>query len=85
MLNPQIMQAKITLAKAEKDYKELKLKIFRLMTEIQGIVNPYFGDNIEAVKVDELKQIVYELEKAKQSAIEKKELIKLINDDLTGI
>lgn len=85
MLNQQIMQAKIKLAQTEKDYKELKLKIFRLMSEIQGIVNPYFGDNLNAVKVDELKQIVEELEKAKQSALEKKELINSIKEDLTGI
>ena len=85
MLNPQIMQAKIKLAETQKAYKENKIKLKRVICELQNNLNPYFGDDIESLKADEIEQAADELLSLKALLIEQKALIHAIMQDLGGV
>lgn len=82
MLNPQIMQAKIKLAETQKAYKENKIKLMRIMYELQNNLNPYIGDDIENLKAEEIEQAGDELLQLKNELLEQKQLIKTIKADL---
>lgn len=82
MLNPQIMQAKIKLAELEKTYKENKIKLMRIFHELQTNINPYFGDDIESIKADEIEQAGDELLALKDEMLKQQELIKTIKSDI---
>ena len=46
MGNQYIMQLRIQLSGAKKEFKEHKIKIARLLNELQANINPFFGDDI---------------------------------------
>lgn len=76
------MQAKVKLAQTEKEYKENKIKLMRIFHELQNNVNPYFGDDIESIKADEIEQAADELLTLKGILLEQKALIQTIKQDL---
>lgn len=82
MLNPQIMQAKVKLAETKKAYKENKLRIMRIIREIHNTLNPYFGDDIESIKAEEVEQAADELLVVKKELIEQRNLIAMIESDI---
>lgn len=81
-MNPMIMQLKITLAKKQKDYNEYKLKASRLIFELQSNINPYFGDELELLKAEEIEQIGDEMLIVKNKMIEIQKEIKNIKNQL---
>lgn len=76
------MQAKIKLAETQKAYKENKIKLMRIMYELQNNLNPYIGDDIENLKAEEIEQAGDELLQLKNELLEQKQLIKTIKADL---
>lgn len=81
-MNPMIMQLKISLGKLEKEYQEYKLKSARLMYELQSNTNPYFGDDLELFKAEEIEQIGDEMVLVKKAMIDLRNKIKKIKTDL---
>ncbi len=82
MTNPIIMQIKIELAKTKKEFKELQIKLTRLLYELQTRINPYFGENPAEIKAEEIKQIADELLDCRNNAVELNEKIAALNKDL---
>lgn len=81
-MNPMIMQLKIRLAEKQKDYNEYKLKASRLIFELQSNINPYFGDELELLKAEEIEQIGDEMLIVKNKMIEFQKEIKNIKNQL---
>lgn len=76
------MQLKIRLAQKQKDYNEYKLKASRLIFELQSNINPYFGDELELLKAEEIEQIGDEMLIVKNKMIEIQKEIKNIKNQL---
>lgn len=81
-MNPMIMQLKISLAGKEKELQEYKLKSARLMYELQTNTNPYFGDDLDLFKAEEIEQIGDEMVLVKKAMLELKNEIKKLKSDL---
>lgn len=81
-MNPMIMQLKITLAQKQKDYNEYKLKASRLIFELQSNINPYFGDDLELLKAEEIEQIGDEMLIVKSKMLEMQDDIKRLKNEL---
>lgn len=81
-MNPMIMQLKMRLAQKQKDYNEYKLKASRLIFELQSNINPYFGDELELLKAEEIEQIGDEMLIVKNKMIEFQKEIKDIKNQL---
>lgn len=79
---PQIMQIKIRLAESEKEYKEISFKVTRLMHEMNTCYNPWFGEDVESIKAEEVKQIGADLVDCKTRLIELKALITELKREL---
>lgn len=67
MVNPVIMQLKIELSEAQKDFNECEIKIKRLFYELSSLLNPYYK-TIEEIKAEEIEQSADELLKIKTEA-----------------
>lgn len=72
MMNPQIMQLRIELAKTEHEFSETELKIKRLFWELQNLANPYYK-SIQDIKAEEIEQC------ADDMLTTQKELLRLDN------
>lgn len=70
------------LAQKQKDYNEYKLKASRLIFELQSNINPYFGDELELLKAEEIEQIGDEMLIVKNKMIEFQKEIKDIKNQL---
>ncbi len=81
-MNPMIMQLKMQLAQKQKDYNEYKLKASRLIFELQSNINPYFGDELELLKAEEIEQIGDEMLIVKNKMLEFQKEIKDIKNQL---
>lgn len=79
---PQIMQIKIKLAESEKEFKEISLKVARLMNELQSYLNPWFGTDVESIEAEKIEQIGDEMIKHKNRLIELKNLVAELNKAL---
>lgn len=77
MQNNVIMQLRMEKSKHEKKFKELEIKIIRLLGELSTVTIPYFED-VEDIKTEEIKQIADELLVVQQKAVETKKKIKQI-------
>ena len=84
MTNPLIMQLKVRLSKEKKELKELELKMLRAMNELSGYVNPFFGEDYESIRADEIEQIGDEIRNLKEKMIAERIQIKLIDKELGG-
>lgn len=82
MANQYIMQLRIELSSAKKDFKELKIKIARLLNELQNNINPFFGDDVENINAEAIEQIGDELLLCRDKALELKNKINQISKDL---
>ncbi len=83
MANQYIMQLRIELSGAKKEFKELKIKIARLLNELQTNINPFFGDDIENINAEAIEQIGDELLLCRDKALELKNKINQISKDLS--
>ena len=83
MANQYIMQLRIELSGAKKEFKELKIKIARLLNELQININPFFGDDIENINAEAIEQIGDELLLCRDKALELKNKINQISKDLS--
>lgn len=81
-MNPIVMQLKCDLAQGKKDFDECKIKILRIIHELQSNLNPYFGDDIEKIKAQEIEQAADELLDFCNKAVELKTKIKKMEADL---
>ena len=70
------------LAQKQKDYNEYKRKASRLIFELQSNINPYFGDELELLKAEEIEQIGDEMLIVKNKMIEFQKEIKDIKNQL---
>lgn len=70
------------LAQKQKDYNEYKLKASRLIFELQSNINPYFGDELELLKAEEIEQIGDEMLIVKNKMLEFQKEIKDIKNQL---
>ena len=77
-----ITQYQIELSRSKKELQEQKIKIVRLMNELSERINPFFGDDIETIKAEEIKQISDELLEIRQKAIETQKKVKEIEAQL---
>lgn len=84
MANQYIMQLRIELSSAKKEFKELKIKIARLLNELQININPFFGDDVENINAEAIEQIGDELLLCRDKALELKNKINKISKDLGG-
>ncbi|MBO5385293.1 hypothetical protein J6A64_03165 [bacterium] len=82
MGNQYIMQLRIQLSGAKKEFKEHKIKIARLLNELQANINPFFGDDVESINAEAIEQIGDELLKCRDKAVELQSQIKEITKDL---
>lgn len=82
MANQYIMQLRIELSSAKKEFKELKIKIARLLNELQNNINPFFGDDVENINAEAIEQIGDELLLCRDKALELKNKINQISKDL---
>lgn len=82
MTNPLIMQLKIKLAKEKKDLKELELKMLRAMNELSQYVDPFFGDDYDSIRADEIEQIGDEIKNIKEKLQEVKTKIRNMEKEL---
>lgn len=76
------MQLRIELSSAKKEFKELKIKIARLLNELQNNINPFFGDDVENINAEAIEQIGDELLLCRDKALELKNKINQISKDL---
>lgn len=81
MLNPVVMQLKMELSEAHKNFNECEIKIKRLFYELSSLLNPYYK-TIEEIKAEEIEQCADELLKIKTEA---KVLLNKINDIKTQL
>ena len=81
-MNPMISNLQIELSKSNKELKELKIKVIRLMNELQSNINPYFGDDFNEINAVEIEQIGDELLECKEKALKLQEKINKIKGDL---
>lgn len=82
MANPIIMQLKMQCSLAKKEYQEHELKAIRLINELSGLVNPWFENDPETIKADEIEQIGDELKVVKEKLVVLKSRIKGIEKEL---
>ena len=82
MANAYIMQLRIQLSGAKKEFKECKIKIARLLNELQANINPFFGNDVENINAEAIEQIGDELLKCRDKAVELKSQINQITKDL---
>ena len=81
-MNPIITNLQIELSKSNKELKELKIKVIRLMNELQSNINPYFGDDFNEINAVEIEQIGDELLECKEKAVKLQQKISKIKGDL---
>ncbi len=81
-MNTTILMIKTELAKKKKNFAELKIKTVRLFNELLNVANPYFGDNIELIKAEEIDQIARELLRTKTDLTNIKRAIVQLESDL---
>ena len=67
MINPVIMQFKIELSEAQKNFNECEIKIKRLFYELSSLINPYYK-TFDEIKAEEIEQCADELLKIKNEA-----------------
>lgn len=80
-MNNIILQLKIEKSKQEKRLQEFKIKLLRLMNELQNAICPYF-DEIDEIKAAEIEQMGDELLLTKIEALEIEKKLKQIKHDL---
>lgn len=77
-----IQQYKIELSKTKKEFQEAKIKLARLLNELQERINPFFGDDVKDIQAEEIEQISGELLTVRNQAVELKTKIKKIEKEL---
>ena len=82
MANPIIMQLRMQLETVKKAYKEDELKLIRAINELSDYVNPFFGDDLDLLKADEIEQVGDEIKALKEKLVEKQILIKRLKTEL---
>ena len=80
-MNEYLMRLKIEKQKKEKDLRELKIKIVRLLNELCRLINPYFS-KIDEIRADEIEQSADELLKTCNLAKNAEKSLKNISGDL---
>lgn len=80
-MNSLILQLKIEATKQEKKLEDFKIKLLRLMHELQNAICPYF-ETIDEIRADEIKQIGEELLLTKKEALEVDKKLKRIKAEL---
>ncbi|MDD3236818.1 MAG: hypothetical protein PHV37_01815 [Candidatus Gastranaerophilales bacterium] len=82
MVNPIIMQIKMQLETVKKAYKEDELKLIRALNELSDYVNPFFGDDLDLLKADEIEQVGDEIKALKEKLVKNQILIKRLKTEL---
>jgi|GEM_PF-4427134 len=77
-----MQQYKIELSKTLKEFKELKIKLVRLLNELAENINPFFGEDIESISAEQIEQAADELLETKKKAIEVQKKIKGLEREL---
>ncbi len=75
-MDDYILRLRAELAKSERAYTESKIRTTRLFHELQTTANPYFADDLDEIKADELLQISNDIAGEKSKMIEAKAKIK---------
>lgn len=75
-MNNTLLMLRTELAKTQKVYMEDKIKATRLLNELSLCANPYFGDDIDLLKADEIVQIANELKEVREKLVENSKKIK---------
>ena len=81
MINPNLMNLRIELSNAKKDFSEKELKIKRLFWEIQTIAHPYYK-SVAEIKADEMFQCSKDMRETKIEMLKIEEKIKSIKAEL---
>lgn len=81
MINPNLMNLRIELSNAKKDFSEKELKIKRLFWEIQTFANPYYK-SVAEIKADEMFQCSKDMRETKIEMLKIEEKIKSIKAEL---
>lgn len=77
-MNSHILMMKSELAKTKKRYTENRIKLSLAIDGLLRYANPYFGDDIESVRTDEIKQLAKDMCDIKELLIEDARKIKEI-------
>ncbi|MBR1754025.1 hypothetical protein IJ732_04235 [bacterium] len=80
-MNPALMQLRIELSNAKKDFTEKELKMKRLFWELQTFANPYYK-TVETIKAEEILQCAKDMLSTKKELITLQEKVKLLKTDL---
>lgn len=81
-MNNYILQMRAELAKTERDYTESKMRAKRLFNELQVTANPYFADDLDEIKADELLQISKDIVEEKSKMVNLQTTIKELKKEL---
>lgn len=83
-MNPIIMQIKTRLAVEKRAFQEEELKMIRAMNELSSYVNPFFGEDLDSIKADEIEQVGDEIkvlkEKLKTHKLNIKRMVKELGE-----
>ena len=63
-MNPMLMQMRIELSNAKREYASNELKLKRLFFEMQTLANPYYT-SIDSIKTEEMKQTATDMSNVK--------------------
>ena len=63
-MNPMVMQLRMELSNAKREYSQKELRLKRLFFEIQTLANPYYT-SLESIKAQELQQSANEMTELK--------------------
>lgn len=77
-----ILQLKINLQSAKKNYQECELKAQRLLNEIIGIISSPYFDTPDELRAEEIEQAADELLTVKRRLIDLQKQINTLKKDL---